>query len=167
MGFKFRKRIKIAPGLHVNISQSGISTSIGKPGATLNIGKNGVKATVGIPGSGLSYSQNITDSGRLNEVTSNTDKGSFLLGKTLLAIVFFLLVANFWGSPSDSINSFSTVEIKSLRVRAEPTTNSMVISQLAAGDKVEVIQTNGRWVFIEGNGVKGWVAAEYLSNPEP
>ncbi|ETT13426.1 bacterial SH3 domain protein [Vibrio parahaemolyticus 50] len=38
---------------------------------------------------------------------------------------------------------------------------------MVAGDKVEVMQTSGSWVFIKGNGVKGWVAAEYLSSPEP
>ncbi|HAH8787745.1 TPA: DUF4236 domain-containing protein [Escherichia coli] len=56
MGFKFRKRIKIAPGISINIGKSGItSATIGKRGASLNVGKNGVKATAGIPGSGLSY----------------------------------------------------------------------------------------------------------------
>ncbi|PHM50036.1 DUF4236 domain-containing protein [Xenorhabdus miraniensis] len=29
MGFKFRKRIKIAPGIYINTSKSGVSTSIG------------------------------------------------------------------------------------------------------------------------------------------
>lgn len=56
MGFKFRKRIKIAPGISINIGKSGItSATIGKRGASLNVGKNGVKATAGIPGTGLSY----------------------------------------------------------------------------------------------------------------
>lgn len=56
MGFKFRKRIKIAPGISVNISKNGItSATIGKPGSSVNVGKRGVKATAGIPGTGLSY----------------------------------------------------------------------------------------------------------------
>ncbi|ELL0157605.1 DUF4236 domain-containing protein, partial [Escherichia coli] len=37
MGFRFRKRIRIAPGLAINISKSGVSTSIGPKGATTNI----------------------------------------------------------------------------------------------------------------------------------
>lgn len=58
MGFKFRKRIKIAPGVSLNLTQKGItSTSVGKAGATVNLGgKKGTSATVGLPGSGLSYS---------------------------------------------------------------------------------------------------------------
>lgn len=59
MGLRFRKTIKIVPGVKLNISKSGISTSVGKPGATLNFSKRGTRATVGIPGSGISYSQKI------------------------------------------------------------------------------------------------------------
>ena len=58
MGFKFRKSIKILPGVKVNITNKGInSASIGKQGASINIGKKGVRTSVGIPGSGLSYSK--------------------------------------------------------------------------------------------------------------
>ncbi|KAA5952069.1 MULTISPECIES: DUF4236 domain-containing protein [unclassified Pantoea] len=57
MGLRYRKRIKIAPGLSLNISKSGISTSIGGRGATINVSKKGVRTTVGIPGTGLSYSK--------------------------------------------------------------------------------------------------------------
>jgi hypothetical protein len=58
MGFKFRKIIKVIPGVKINLSKSGISASIGGAGHTLNIGKKGIKTTVGIPGSGMSYSKN-------------------------------------------------------------------------------------------------------------
>lgn len=57
MGFRFRKSIKLAPGVRLNITKKGISSvSIGKRGATVNVGKKGSRGTVGIPGSGLSYS---------------------------------------------------------------------------------------------------------------
>lgn len=56
MSFKFRKRLRILPGVHLNISQKGISSvSIGKPGATVNINAKGIKTTLGLPGTGLSY----------------------------------------------------------------------------------------------------------------
>ncbi|MGD8113133.1 DUF4236 domain-containing protein [Vibrio sp. TRT 17S01] len=166
MGFKFRKRIKIAPGLHVNLSKSGVSTSIGKPGATVNIGKKGVKATVGIPGSGLSYSQSLSESNSFNENNSQTENGGFLFGKVLAVIVIFFLAVHFFGSPSEPAVSVSTVEAKSLRVRVEATLNSKVINQLVAGDEVVVLKTNGSWTLVEGDGVKGWVASEYLSSPK-
>ncbi len=57
MGFRFRKSIKIVPGVRINLTKKGVSSvSVGKRDATVNIGKKGTRGTVGIPGSGLSYS---------------------------------------------------------------------------------------------------------------
>ena len=56
MGFRFRKLLKITPGVWLNLSKSGTSLSVGGKGLTFNIGKKGTRATVGLPGSGLSYS---------------------------------------------------------------------------------------------------------------
>jgi hypothetical protein len=55
MGFRFRKRIKLFPGLWINLSKKGGSVSVGGHGATTNISKEGVRGTVGLPGTGLSY----------------------------------------------------------------------------------------------------------------
>jgi hypothetical protein len=55
MGFRFRKRIRIIPGLWLNASKSGISASLGGHGLTTNISKKGVRETVGLPGTGISY----------------------------------------------------------------------------------------------------------------
>jgi hypothetical protein len=56
MGFRFRKSIRIAPGIRLNISKSGTSLSVGGKGLTTNISKRGTKTTVGLPGTGMSYS---------------------------------------------------------------------------------------------------------------
>lgn len=57
MGFNFRKSIKIAPGVRVNIGKKGVSSvSVGRRGASVNVGRKGARANVGIPGTGLSYS---------------------------------------------------------------------------------------------------------------
>ena len=56
MGFRFRRRVTLFPGLRINLSKSGASVSIGGRGATVNYSKRGKRVTVGIPGSGISYS---------------------------------------------------------------------------------------------------------------
>ena len=57
MGLRFQKRIKILPGVYINLSKTGVSASVGGKGATVNLnpvtGKRMV--TLGIPGTGLSY----------------------------------------------------------------------------------------------------------------
>lgn len=56
MGLRFQKRIKIFPGVYINLSKSGVSASVGGHGATVNVGHTGKRmVTLGIPGTGLSY----------------------------------------------------------------------------------------------------------------
>ena len=57
MGMRFWRRIRIAPGLTLNLSKSGGSLSVGPRGAKYTIGSRGRRATVGIPGTGLFYTQ--------------------------------------------------------------------------------------------------------------
>lgn len=60
MTLRFRKSIKIMPGVRLNASLSGLSATVGRRGASVNIGKRGVRGTVGVPGSGLSYSERLS-----------------------------------------------------------------------------------------------------------
>lgn len=56
MGFRFRKIISVIPGVKINLSKSGVSTSLGGRGATVNVGTSGKRTlTLGLPGTGLSY----------------------------------------------------------------------------------------------------------------
>ena len=48
MAWNFRKRIKIAPGVHLNLSKGGISTSVGPKGAKVTFGKNGTYLNIAI-----------------------------------------------------------------------------------------------------------------------
>lgn len=56
---RLRKRIKLMPGVHLNVGLKGVSASVGRPGATANIGRKGVTGTVGVPGTGVSHSAKI------------------------------------------------------------------------------------------------------------
>ncbi|SDN03054.1 DUF4236 domain-containing protein [Siphonobacter aquaeclarae] len=65
MAWSFRKRIKIIPGVHLNVSKSGISTSIGVRGASITVGKNGTFLNTSIPQLGLYNRQQLSDGRRL------------------------------------------------------------------------------------------------------
>jgi hypothetical protein len=65
----FRRSFRIIPGVRLNISKTGISTSVGTRGATVNIRGDSVRETIGVPGTGLSYSdEQPTSSGSLKLV---------------------------------------------------------------------------------------------------
>lgn len=57
MGWNFRKSIKIAPNVRLNIGKKGISgVSVGGKGLRFGIGRKGTRTSVSIPKTGLSYS---------------------------------------------------------------------------------------------------------------
>jgi hypothetical protein len=81
MGLRFQKKIRILPGLYLNLSKSGLSVSAGGHGATVNVGTSGRKtATIGVPGTGLSYRMPLTGTVVL-----------FLLGVALVFGVAYLI----------------------------------------------------------------------------
>ncbi len=50
---RFRRRVRILPGLSLNFSKSGVSVSAGIPGLSITSGKRGVYLNAGIPGTGI------------------------------------------------------------------------------------------------------------------
>lgn len=59
MAWNYRKRVNIAPGVHLNISKKGVSTTVGMRGASMTFGKNGTYLNTGIPGTGFYSRQKI------------------------------------------------------------------------------------------------------------
>lgn len=55
MPFRFFRRVRIAPGVTINLSKSGPSVSVGPRGAKVTLGHGRVRRTVGLPGTGLFY----------------------------------------------------------------------------------------------------------------
>ena len=77
MGLRFQKRIRVLPGVRVNVGLRGVSTSLGVRGASLTVGKRGTYANVGAPGTGLSYRSRIDGSagGRTSSRAAGTVAG--------------------------------------------------------------------------------------------
>lgn len=71
MGWRFRKSIKIMPGVRINFSKSGISTSVGPRGAKVTFGPNGTYVNTGIPGTGLYTREKISGGNRRNATAGN------------------------------------------------------------------------------------------------
>jgi hypothetical protein len=56
MAFRFQRRIRIAPGVRLNVSKSGIGGSVGRTGLRLGLDTKRRKYfSVGLPGTGWSY----------------------------------------------------------------------------------------------------------------
>ena len=85
MGFRFRKIISVIPGVKVNLSKSGASTSIGGHGATVNVGTSGKRTlTLGVPGTGMSY-----------QLPLNASAVAILIVAALIAGVAYLIAPTY------------------------------------------------------------------------
>ncbi|MDA8129660.1 MAG: DUF4236 domain-containing protein [Betaproteobacteria bacterium] len=81
--FRFRRRIKIAPGVSLNLSKSGISTSLGGKGFTVNLGRGKTRTTASLPGTGLSYAT--------TQKAADTSRRTPWVLLALLVLVFVVL----------------------------------------------------------------------------
>lgn len=61
MGFRFRKSVKVAPGVRLNIGKKSAGVSIGGKGGGVSINsKTGATARVSAPGTGVSYTSKVS-----------------------------------------------------------------------------------------------------------
>jgi Protein of unknown function (DUF4236) len=49
------RRVRIAPGLSINLTKAGPSLSLGVKGAHVTLGRTGIRKTIGVPGTGVYY----------------------------------------------------------------------------------------------------------------
>ena len=62
MSIRFNKRLKVAPGVRLNVGLKGVSTTLGAKGLSVNLGKDGTHLNAGLPGTGLSTRKKLSGS---------------------------------------------------------------------------------------------------------
>ncbi len=108
MGTRFQRRIKIFPGITLNLSKSGISTSLGARGARMTFGNGKTRTTVGLPGTGLSHTtiNNKTDP---SPTSSSAPSRNFML----LGYIFVIIKWFFYFSIGMFLIGFSVMAVHS------------------------------------------------------
>jgi hypothetical protein len=53
MSLRFRRSIRIAPGVHVNLGLHGAGLSVGPRGLHVGVNRRGMYTSAGIPGTGI------------------------------------------------------------------------------------------------------------------
>jgi hypothetical protein len=58
MAFRFRRSIRLFPGVRINLTKRGASSvSIGRRGAHVTFSEKGKRTSIGIPGTGASHTE--------------------------------------------------------------------------------------------------------------
>ena len=93
MAWRFQKRIKLAPGIRLNISKRSMSLTGGIKGASVNIGKDGKHLNLGAPGTGFSTRTRLDAPKNKSAGQSNAqDQQSAGIGGTIAAYVLIAVV---------------------------------------------------------------------------
>ena len=188
MGFRFRRSVRLLPGIRLNFSTRGVSTSVGGRGFTLNFGKRGIRSTVGIPGTGISYSEMLTRNGSSDNSPQPAATGSSFGCGTVVFVVLAVMVVTVIAGRPGSDNGPSTaalpqsaapaaleeptavVTAKTLKCRATPTTKGRVVLRLPQGSVVRELEHQHDWVRVSEQAADGkqgqprscWVAQRFL-----
>lgn len=86
--------------------------------------------------------------------------------KARTAPLFFLLAFLLAFAAAGNAGKMMSVQVKKGDVRATPNFLGKIVSNLAYGDRVEVLETRGSWhrVAPAGKGAAGWMHASALSD---
>ncbi|TAN11745.1 MAG: DUF4236 domain-containing protein [Burkholderiaceae bacterium] len=89
MGLRFQRRVCILPGVTLNFSRKGVSTSVGVRGARVTFGHGQRRITTGVPGTGLSHTTVTRTRNRTGEAADSGAHG----GRRWVAVVLVCVLA--------------------------------------------------------------------------
>lgn len=88
MAWNLRRRKKIAPGVYINMSKKGISTTIGPKGASMTFGPNGTYLNTSIPGTGMYNRRKISSNSSKNNISFTPSSPSMPRGCSFLLTIY-------------------------------------------------------------------------------
>ncbi|AGR76482.1 hypothetical protein A7H1H_0145 [Aliarcobacter butzleri 7h1h] len=130
MAFRFRKSIKIIPGVRVNLSLKGASLNVGPRGSSFSIGKQGIYSNVSIPGMGISFRKKISNNAReeralkrqrlyeqqtiISVVLSLLDDGNIVYKDENENLLDRKIVTKLWQEKSDMLKNWLETEAQKI-----------------------------------------------------
>lgn len=134
MGLRFRKSVKIAPGVKLNFNKKSTGLTIGGKGAHYTINSKGKKTTsFGIPGTGISYSstsENSKSKGEDKDMKKTTVEGKkkgcglFLIP----AIIILFIIGGIGSCVGKDDKSETTTSTTEISTTIEKTTEEKTIT---------------------------------------
>jgi len=168
MGFRFQKRIGILPGVRINLSKGGVSTSLGPRGADVNIGRDGISTNAGIPGTGLSYRSKLGGhGGKLGLLALIAGLGFWAFqhfGKIEKAIA---PVASPTAPGAPAASAIRYVHREGSVLRDKESVNGKSLKKEAKGAQVVLLQSDGEWAKIQDGALIGWMRMSVLGSAPP
>jgi hypothetical protein len=181
MGLRFHRVFSLLPGVRLNVSKSGLSTSVGPRGADVNIGRHGITTNAGIPGTGLSYRQKMGSRGSKLGIVALVGALAFAAFKNADKIIGFFhpssaTVTHRAASAAATQSIVNAAKpVAGLRyvhrngsdLRELPKMSGKVLKKEAKGQPVQLIATSGPWAEVRDGDLTGWMRASVLGEAPP
>jgi hypothetical protein len=178
MGFRFQKRLSILPGVRVNLSKGGVSTSLGPRGADVNIGRDGVTTNAGIPGTGLSYRSKMGGHGGKLGILAVIAGLGFWAAQHWSKIEKVIapqaapqahsqtVVANVPAQPITG-STIRYVHRDGSVLRETESTSGKSLKKEAKGAEVTLLVSDSEWAQVQDGTLTGWMRASVLGTEPP
>jgi hypothetical protein len=92
MALRFQRRIKLMPGVRLNLGLHGAGLSVGPRGLHVGVNRRGMYTSAGIPGTGI-YAVHHFHGPAQTDPKVTGDAGWFLLGVLLAVLVLAILIS--------------------------------------------------------------------------
>jgi hypothetical protein len=185
MGLRFHRVFSILPGVRINLSKSGLSTSVGPRGADVNIGRHGVTTNASLPGTGLSYRSKLGSKSSKVGVIALIGGLAFAAYKNADKIVGFFhrpaashitatshpsaasIAAQSVVNDAKPTNGIRYVHRGGSDLRALPKTSAKVLKKEPKGQQVQLVAISGPWAEVRDGNLTGWMRASVLGEAAP
>lgn len=160
MAWRFRRSVRLLPGVRLNFSGSGVTTTLGPRGAHVTLGGKRTRVSTGIPGTGASYSTLLPSRSKQGQRSGSG-------GLWIIALIVVVAVARCGNSdhrtmttssapvvpaqaavqapPSETFSDFS-VTAAALNVRDAP--DGRLVGRATRGNTLHVYETTDEWARV-------------------
>jgi len=171
MAWRFRRSVRLLPGIRLNFSGSGVTTTLGPRGAHVTLGGKRTRVTTGIPGTGVSYSALLPSRPQQSQRTGSG-------GLWLVALIVVIAMARCGNSDHRAMTTSSatvvpaqttvqaplretfsdfSVAATALNVRDAP--DGRLVGRATRGNTLHVYETTDEWARVSARDeAPRWVA---------
>lgn len=155
MGLNFRKSIKVADGVKLNIGKKSAGVSVGgKYGGVSYNTKSGARVRASLPGTGLSYTKSLNSVGKKSKSKSKSKNSTKKTVQTILTVLIVLVAVIFlvhknWDKISDTLGLQKQAVVTATADSTAETDTIVDAAGTASGDSViYVINTNTKKIHV-------------------
>ncbi|MDO4332649.1 MAG: DUF4236 domain-containing protein [Eubacteriales bacterium] len=157
MGLRFRKSIKVAPGVKINLNKKSAGVTLGTKGAHYTINTSGKRtASVGLPGTGLSYS---TSSGGSKKGSKRKTTKKDVFNKIFGVIIAVIAIVCVLGAIKTSLDKKAASAADTPAISAQADTSAVTDSSAVTDTSAVTDSSAVADAAADASQTKVWISA--------